>query len=110
MKFILSVLFFAFFGVSFSAIAGDDYVCNNDGEKRIISIAYESDEQSVPCEVRYDKGQGVQTLWSAKSEVGFCEMKANEFIEKQESWGWSCVKFQQPVADVALEKLHTSLY
>ena len=110
MRFTLSVLFVAFFCVSFAAIAGEEYVCDNDGEKRIISIAYESNEQPVPCEVRYDKGQGEQKLWSAQSEAGFCEKKVNEFIEKQESWGWSCEKFQQPVADVSLEELHTSLY
>ena len=110
MRFTLSVLFVAFFCASFAVIAGEDYVCDNNGEKRIISIAYQSDDQSVPCEVKYDKGEGVQTLWSAQSEVGFCETKANEFLEKQESWGWSCERFQQPAEDVALEELHTSLY
>ena len=110
MRFTLSILFVVFFCVSFSAMAGEDYVCNNNGEKRIISVEYKSDQQSVPCEVKYDKGEGVQTLWSAQSEVGFCETKANEFIEKQESWGWSCDKFEVPEADVPLEELHTSLY
>ena len=110
MKFTLSVLFVAFIFVSFAAIASEEYVCENGGEKRVISVAYESDQQSVPCEVRYDKGEGVQTLWSAQSEVGFCETKANEFIAKQESWGWSCDKFEAPEAEVAVEELHTSLY
>ena len=110
MKITLSFLFVALFASSFAAIAGEDFVCDNNGEKRIIKIAYQSDQQPVPCEVRYDKGQGEETLWSAQSEVGFCEAKADEFIQKQESWGWSCEKFEQPAADVALEELHTSLY
>ncbi len=110
MKITLSFLFVALFVSSFAAFAGEDYVCDNGGEKRIIKIAYQNDQQPVPCEVRYDKGQGEETLWSAQSEVGFCEAKADEFIQKQESWGWSCDKFQQPEADVALEELHTSLY
>ncbi len=100
-----SLLFSATF-----AIAGEDYVCDYDGEKRLISIAYTSDQQSVPCEVRYDKGQGVEILWSANSEVGYCEKKASEFIAKQESWGWTCDKFEQPMQEVPLEELHTLLY
>ncbi len=92
------------------AFASDDYVCDNNGAKRIIKIAYQSDQQPVPCEVIYDKGQGEQTLWSAQSEVGFCEARADEFIQQQESWGWSCEKFAAPVDEVPLEELHTSLY
>lgn len=96
--------------VSFAAMAGEDFVCENNGSKRIVSIVYQNQEASVPCEVRYDKGQGVETLWSAQSESGYCETKANQFIAKQESWGWSCERFESPVADVELEELHTSLY
>jgi hypothetical protein len=110
MKITLSFLFVALFVSPFSAFAGEDFVCDNNGEKRIIKIAYQSEQQPVPCEVRYDKGQGEETLWSAQSEVGFCEARADEFIQKQESWGWSCEKFQQPDSGVALEELHTSLY
>ena len=68
-KFLLIVSLLA---TSSMAFAGDDYVCDNNGVKRIIKIAYQSDQQPVPCEVIYDKGQGEQTLWSAQSEVGFC--------------------------------------
>jgi hypothetical protein len=110
MKVTLSILFVALFSASFTVSASEDFVCDNNGEKRVIKIAYQYDLQPVPCEVKYDKGQGEQTLWSAQSEVGYCEAKADEFIQKQESWGWSCEKFQQTDADVALEELHTSLY
>ena len=110
MKFILSIFSAMLLSLSFGVIASEDYVCDKNGVKRIIIIAYQSEQQPVPCEVRYDKGQGEQTLWSAQSEVGFCEAKADEFIQKQESWGYDCEKFQQPVADIPLEELHTSLY
>ncbi len=64
---------------------------------RVISVAYQDGQNQMPCEVNYDKGEGVQTLWSAKSEIGYCESKAREFIEKHESWGWSCENNQQAV-------------
>lgn len=128
MKVILSVFFFACLTTVLTATAGEDYVCDNNGAKRIVSIVYQNEEQPVPCEVRYDKGQGVETLWTAKSEVGFCEARVNEFIEKQESWGWNCNRFEVPetvenvdsqqsqnVSDlespeVAEDGLHTSMY
>ena len=110
MKAVLSIIFVTLFSASSTAFADDEFVCANNGEKRIIKIAYQDSEQSVPCEVRYDKGQGEEVLWSAQSEVGYCEAKVDEFIQKQETWGWSCEKTQQPIADVTLEDLHTSLY
>lgn len=96
--------------LSISANASEDFVCDNNGDKRIVSIVYQNTETTVPCEVRYDKGEGEVTLWTAQSEQGFCESKANEFLEKQESWGWSCEKFEAPELDASLEELHTSLY
>ena len=117
MKSIPSILLLVFLAAAFNVSASENYVCDNHGEKRLIKITYHNEQQPVPCEVRYDKGQGEQILWSAQSEAGFCETKADEFIQKQESWGWSCEKFQDPVADqslpevkVSLEELQTSLY
>ena len=96
MKLILSISIMTLLIGSLSAAASQNYVCDNDGEKRIVSIVYQDEQALVPCEVRYDKGRGVETLWVAKSEVGYCEARVNEFIEKQESWGWSCNKFEVP--------------
>lgn len=128
MKVILSVFIFACLTAALTATAGEDYVCDNNGVKRIVSIVYQNEEQPVPCEVRYDKGQGVETLWTAKSEVGFCEARVSEFIEKQESWGWNCNKFEVPETvenvdsqqsqhisdsespEVTEDGLHTSMY
>ncbi len=110
MKLIVSLSVCVFLTLSFTAFAGQDYVCDNNGLKRIVSIVYQNEEAPVPCEVRYDKGQGVETLWTAQAEVGYCEARANEFIEKQESWGWSCEEFEPPVVDSVVEELHSSLY
>lgn len=94
MKAILSVLITAFF-CSGIAMANEEYVCNFGDVKRLISISYENEGQPVPCEVWYDKGQGVERLWNAQAEVGYCESKASEFVSKQESWGWTCKKVAQ---------------
>ena len=94
MKIIFSMLFIALY---FSSIAGanEEYVCNFGDSKRLISVNYDSEHDQVPCQVQYDKGHGVETLWNAQSEVGYCESKASEFVAKQESWGWSCSKVTQ---------------
>ncbi len=101
------VCFVVFFFTCVAANAEEEYVCNYGDEKRVISVVYESEQELVPCEVQYNKGEGVQTLWSAQSEVGYCENKAYEFIENQESWGWSCEKISPAVSP---EDLHSALY
>lgn len=110
MKLILSTAAAVLLSSALSVSASEDFVCDNDGKKRIVSIVYQNEETPVPCEVRYDKGEGEQTLWTAQSEVGFCEARANEFMKKQESLGWSCEKFEVPAFNEALKDLHTSVY
>ena len=46
----------------------------------------------------------MQTLWTAQSESGYCEARVDEFIEKQESWGWNCNKFEAPVVSDVVEE------
>ena len=85
-------------GLSGHAMAGDSYsyTCTHMNDTRIVEVLYLQRESPVPCEVRYTKkdSQGntisEDTLWSAGYSVGFCEQKAEEFIQKQEDWGWSC--------------------
>lgn len=64
-------------------------VCQHDGSVRLIEVIYSGD-YDVPCDVRYTKDDGVQVLWSAAFEVGYCESQAAAFVEKQRAWGWSC--------------------
>ena len=75
-----------------SALANETHVCLYGGAERKISVVYDNPGQSVPCSVTYEKGDGIQTLWSAENEAGYCETKAAEFIEKQRGWGWDCAK------------------
>lgn len=129
MRSILTVSIFMMITTSLTVVAAEDYVCDNNGVKRIVSIVYHNEEAPVPCEVRYDKGEGMQTLWTAESEAGYCEARADEFIGKQETWGFKCSKFEAPnesdgemsqvdmqepamqeSQELMQEELHTSVY
>jgi len=107
MKFNTTFLTFIFLFSCSTAFATEEYVCNKGDEKRIISINYESNGSSVPCEVEYEKGESTQTLWSAQTESGYCEKRVDELIDKQESWGWSCEKTGH---DAYAEDLVSDLY
>ena len=72
------------------AIADETYLCTYGQEERVVSVVYQDQEKKVPCEVRYQKDDTTETLWDAKSEVGYCEEKAQEFVQKQREWGWRC--------------------
>ena len=76
-----------------AASANERFVCTHGDQQRVIEIVYMGDGP-VPCEVRYDKGDGAQVLWSAQNSEGYCESHAKAFVEKQEGWGWSCSQSQ----------------
>ena len=107
MKYLSTFLFFTLLLFCFNAFADQEHVCTYGDATRVISVTYEDDQNQIPCEVNYDKGEGVQTLWHAKSEIGYCENKAREFVAKHESWGWSCE--MNPQADNAVD-LVTDLF
>ncbi len=93
---IRSVVFIGFCLVPFFALAQDGQVfkCTlNDNIRRVEVVALEPG-QSVPCEVRYAKeteaAGAEQVLWRATNEAGYCEARAEEFLDKLESWGWQC--------------------
>jgi len=80
--------------VTCTAAAADiRFVCTRDGHERTITVAYLSDGP-LPCEVRYDKGDGARVLWSAQNTEGYCESHAKDFVAKQENWGYSCTRYQ----------------
>jgi hypothetical protein len=74
---------------SAGVFADTEFVCTMGDAERIISVVYIGDGL-VPCEVRYDKGQGYQLLWTAQNTEGYCENQARQFVSKQEGWGYSC--------------------
>lgn len=81
--------------------AQDRYVCNLGNKERVIEVIYASPPSKVPCEVSYTKSEGVQTLWRAQNEIGYCEVRARELAEKQKTWGWHC---SQPSAVVPADE------
>ena len=90
--------------LTFSPLAAiaDSWSCRHTNDVREIHIE-RSTSGPVPCQVVYKKlTEGVedQVLWSAENDAGYCEEKANEFVAKQESWGWTCV---ETIADKSSE-------
>ena len=72
----------------------DSWSCRHTNNVREIHIE-RGTTGAVPCQVVYKKlteGAEDQVLWSAENEEGYCEQKANEFVAKQEGWGWTCVE------------------
>ena len=92
--------------------AGTAYQCSFDGKQRRIEILTEPGV-TVPCEVHYFKDTEMpgesQVLWTATTEAGYCESKAEEFVAKLREWGWDCAPAsgaepaQEPVAEPAPE-------
>ena len=83
--------------ISPACLAADNirYVCQNGDQQRIIDVIYIG-EQAVPCEVRYQRNGLSDVLWQANNEIGYCEQQAQDFVDKQQTWGWQCQ--QQPSA------------
>ena len=79
-----------------SAIAAENQatICKHGEKERKIEVVY-PDGTEAPCEVQYTKDTGMQVLWDAKTEIGYCEEKAAAYIEKQRSWGWQCEAVEQ---------------
>jgi len=76
--------------ISQVALAGESYTCMNGADERKISVVYTEPGHTVPCEVVYEKSSGMQTLWRADNQEGYCEEKAKAFAEKQATWGYQC--------------------
>ncbi|MCO7226735.1 hypothetical protein [Pleionea sp. CnH1-48] len=75
--------------LSLFAIENQVTVCTQGDAQRKIEIVYPQGEET-PCEVQYTKASGMQVLWKAEAQLGYCEEKAAAFIEKQRGWGWQC--------------------
>jgi len=86
--------------ISATSMAADNIktVCEHGNQTRIIEVVY-TGEGAVPCEVRYSKEEGTQTLWNANNAEGYCEEKATAFVEKQKGWGWNCELAQTQVEE-----------
>jgi len=90
--------------LAFSPLASiaDSWSCRHTNNVREIHIE-RGTTGAVPCQVVYKKlTEGVedQILWRAENDAEYCEQKANDFVAKQEGWGWTCV---ETIADKSSE-------
>ena len=76
---------------SFSTAFAMNYNCkhNSGAAPRKLEVKYHSDKK-VPCEVVQTRGDVAKTEWDAKNEVGYCEKKAEEELNRLKSQGWKC--------------------
>ncbi len=81
-----------------TSLVADPTECRLGDLARSVEIVYSAPGQAVPCEVLYRKAaEGtLETLWRATNETGYCEARADEFITKLESWGWTCNEAAEP--------------
>ena len=81
-------------GAAFAAQAFADPVqCNQGSLVRSVEVVYSGSDQTLPCEVIYDKtqeGAGIHSLWRASNEAGYCEAQAAAFVDKLSTMGWDC--------------------
>ncbi len=87
-----------------------DYVCKHGDLERQISISYDVEGATVPCQVAYTKEDGsVQNLWNAQNVEGYCEEKADEFAEKQRGWGWDCQTAMAAMEPAAMKPAESAM-
>lgn len=96
----ISFLIIASF-LSVNLLAQPSYVCSSGDRVRLIEVIYSQPGQLVPCTVKYSKGDVTQILWSAQSQVGYCEAKAKSFADKQQQYGWQCIEMLDELDDRA---------
>jgi len=92
-------------GLALAQDAGK-YQCTHGDLTRRVEVFTEPGV-SVPCEVHYYKDTEApgetQVLWSAQSQEGYCEQKADEFVAKLQGWGWNCGAGAAPEAEPEVE-------
>ncbi len=100
MKSLLIVLFL----LSVPALAMDNKstICQYADQQRKIDLVY-PEKTELPCEVQYTKSSGMEVLWSATAEAGFCENKYQTFVEKQKGWGWRCEELNSKPTELSDE-------
>ena len=79
---------------SYSVANLNEYACLRDQVVRVVYVEYLDGSGQPPCTVVYNKRPPEQPsqefLWSAKTDVGFCEANARGLVEKLRGWGWKC--------------------
>jgi hypothetical protein len=74
------------------------YRCMNGTRERVIAVEY-PENTPLPCQVTYTKQESFQVLWSAENSQGYCEARAEDFVEQQRDWGWQCEQVSIQIED-----------
>lgn len=77
-----------------SGAFADSWSCRHDDNVREIHIETPTSD-TVPCSVVYRKlteGMEDRVLWTAENDASYCLEKAQGLVDKQASWGWTCVE------------------
>ncbi len=74
------------------AAGSSETVCKNGPMVRRVKVGIEGQSS---CKVSYLKeteepGGAEKVLWNAQQEAGFCQAKAQGFVEKLKGMGWAC--------------------
>jgi hypothetical protein len=76
-----------------SEVSASSWTCQKAEITRQVVVVYPEAPARLPCKVFYAKPKEnvlPRALWEAKNMQNYCEPKAEEFIEKLSSLGWSC--------------------
>jgi len=91
-SFVAAILVLAVPSLALAQDAGK-YRCTSGDMVRRVEIFTEPGVP-VPCEVHYYKDTEApgeeQVLWSAQSQAGYCEEKADGLLTTLEGYGWDC--------------------
>ena len=82
----------AFIGITSESIASS-WTCHNAKLTRHVTVFYPETPAPLPCKVYYTKTTEnllPRVLWKAENNEGYCEHKAEEFVERLRSLGWQC--------------------
>ena len=76
----------------------NQYACLRDGLIRAVYVEYAQIAGEPPCAVVYEKSAPEEASreipWRAEADMGFCEMRARELVDKLRDWGWKCGLFR----------------
>ena len=100
-------LFAAGLILSCNVFAQQGYVCKHGEVVRTVEVVYSNPGEQVPCEVVYTRTTGARALWSAENQVGYCESKAEAFINKHQREGFTCTEHAD-LQNVEIQDIGTS--
>jgi predicted double-glycine peptidase len=88
------------------AVNAADYRCSFGSAIRSVAVHQDAVSGQGSCEVVYHKPPAAPgILWTAQSDVAFCEDRAKELVSTLTRGGWSCHELPGVSADDAMQAL-----